>query len=135
MSVGKRITRFEDLEIWKKARHLTSEVYRVTSQGAIRRHFALRDQLQKSAISIMSNIAEGFERDGNREFIQALYIVKGSSGELRSQLTIALDQGFLNSAEFKEFAEQIDHLNRMIARLIQYLRSSPFKGPKFVSEK
>ena len=83
----------------------------------------------------MSNIAEGFERDGNREFIQALYIVKGSSGELRSQLTIALDQGFLNSAEFKEFAEQIDHLNRMIARLIQYLRSSPFKGPKFVSEK
>jgi four helix bundle protein len=79
-----KITRFEDLKIWQSARKLASEVYRFTKEPPFCNDFALRDQVRKSAISILSNIAEGFERDGSREFVQFLSLSKASNGELRS---------------------------------------------------
>ena len=80
------IQNFEDLEIWKEARGLTQAIYRLTRDSRFSKDFGLRDQIQRAAISIMSNIAEGFERGGNQEFIQFLYVAKGSCGEVRSQL-------------------------------------------------
>ena len=85
------IVRFEDLDAWKIARELTRDVYRVTSGEKFSRDFGLKDQIRKASVSIMSNVAEGFERDGNREFCNFLSIGKGSAGEVRSQLYVALD--------------------------------------------
>ncbi len=81
---------FEEIESWQKARELTRKVYAVSNQGAFTKDFGLRDQIRRASVSIMSNIAEGFERDGNREFLQFLAVAKGSSGEVRAQLYVAL---------------------------------------------
>lgn len=88
-----RIERFEDIEAWKKARELTKRIYEITDRGNLARDFGLKDQIKRSSISIMSNIAEGFERDGDNEFRQFLSIAKGSVGELKAQLYVALDAG------------------------------------------
>ena len=80
---------FEELEIWKEARRLIREIYRITKTSKFSRDFGLAEQIRRAAISIMSNIAEGFERGGNQEFMQFLYIAKGSCGEVRSQVYIA----------------------------------------------
>jgi len=88
-----KIKKFEDLESWKKARTLTNEVYKATTAGNFVRDFALKDQIRRASISILSNIAEGFERGGDKEFLQFLAVAKGSCGEVRAQLYIALDQG------------------------------------------
>ena len=87
---------FEDLEIWKEARRLTCEIYNLSKTPKFSKDFGLRDQIQRAAVSIMSNIAEGFERGGNQEFVQFLYVAKGSCGELRSQLYVALDQAYID---------------------------------------
>ncbi len=87
------IDKFEDLIAWQKARELTKIIYAVTKQGEFSRDFGLRDQIRRSAVSIMSNVAEGFERGGRSEFHQFLVIAKGSCAELRSQLYTALDAG------------------------------------------
>jgi four helix bundle protein len=92
---------FEDLNVWKQARQLTQEVYRLTKTEKFLKDFGLRDQIRQAAISIMSNIAEGFERGGNQEFIQFLYVAKASCGEVRSQLYVALDQGYLPKADLR----------------------------------
>ena len=84
-------TRFEDIEAWRQARVLCGEIYRVSGKGPFAKDFGLRDQIQRASVSIMSNIAEGFERSGTGEFIQFLTIAKGSAGEMRSQLYIAFD--------------------------------------------
>jgi len=90
---------FEDLEIWKEARHLTREIYRLTSGSQFSKDFNLRGQIQSAAVSVMSNIAEGFERGGNQEFGQFLYIAKGSCGEVRSQLYVTVDLGYVSTKE------------------------------------
>ncbi len=87
-----KIYRFEDLEAWKIARELTKEVYRTSKNDLFIRDYGLPDQICRASVSVMSNIAEGFERDGNKEFVNFLSIAKGSSGEVRSQLYVALDQ-------------------------------------------
>ena len=122
---------FEDLEVWKEARHLTRQVYQITHDAAFSRDFGLRDQIRRAAVSVMSNIAEGFERGGNQEFIQFLYIAKGSCGEVRSQLYIGLDQGYMQPSEFNELMTSVKRLSVMISNFIDYLRSSPIKGQKF----
>src|SRR5215204_3249757 len=94
------IIRFEDLDAWRLARELTQEVYRVTGNGEFSRDFGLTNQIRKASVSVMSNIAEGFERDGNKEFRNFLSIGKGSAGEVRSQLYVALDQGYLTREDF-----------------------------------
>ena len=95
-----RIERFEDLIAWQKARKLTCEIYQITRQGAFVKDFGLSNQIQRASVSIMSNIAEGFERGSNKEFIQFLYIAKGSCGEVRSQIYIAFDQRYISENDF-----------------------------------
>lgn len=122
---------FEDLEIWKEARSLTNAVYKITSDSAFSKDFGLRDQIRRAAVSVMSNIAEGFERGGNQELIQFLYIAKGSCGEVRSQLYVAKDQGYINDEKFNELFKSFKRLSVMISNMIAHLKSSRIKGEKF----
>ena len=125
------IVRFEDLDAWRLARELTREVYRVTSVGEFSRDFGLKNQIQKASVSIMSNVAEGFERDGNREFCNFLSIGKGSAGEVRSQLYVALDQSYLTQHDFNFLYGKASETGRVIAGLSNYLRRSGYSGNKF----
>jgi four helix bundle protein len=126
-----RIERFEDLEAWKLARVLTGLIYDVSGIGEFNRDFALRDQLRRASISIVSNIAEGFERDGDKEFIQFLSMAKGSCGEVRAQLYLALDRGYISQEQFAQLCSKAVELSRMISGLIQYLKSSQLSGRKY----
>jgi four helix bundle protein len=95
------VERFEDLIAWQKSRDLTKHIYDATQTGAFARDFGLRDQIQRASVSIMSNIAEGFERGSRPEFHHYLVIAKGSCAEVRSQLYVALDVGYLNKQQFE----------------------------------
>lgn len=125
------IERFEDIEAWKRAREVTNKIYQLSSVGEFSRDFGLRDQIRRSSVSIMSNIAEGFERDGNREFINFLGIAKGSCGEARSQLYVALDQNFISAVDFEWTYDHLNQTGKMIGGFMNYLRQSDFKGKKF----
>ena len=122
---------FEDLDVWKEARRLTNEIYAATRDGAFSKDFGLRDQIQRAAVSIMSNIAEGFERGGNQEFLQFLYIAKRSCGEVRSQLYVALDQGYLRNEQFVPMFNSLRKQSGMLAGLIKYLKGSKMRGEKY----
>ena len=122
---------FEDLDVWKEARRLTQQVYGATEDSRFSRDFGLRDQIRRAAVSIMSNIAEGFERGGNQEFIQFLYIAKGSCGEVRSQLYVALDQEYVGRKLFDQMFNSLKRLSGMISNLIDYLKGSRMRGEKF----
>src|SRR2546428_2934682 len=128
-----QIKSFEDLEIWKEARRLTQQIYSLSRAPRFSKDFSLRDQMQRAAVSIMSNIAEGFERGGNQEFIQFLYIAKGSCGEVRSQLYVAFDQGYVAQKESDELIRSFKRLSVMTSNLIDYLRHSGMKVGKFKS--
>ncbi len=123
--------RFEDIEAWRHARTLCREIYRASGREPLAKDFALRDQMRRASASIMSNIAEGFERSGSGEFIQYLAIAKGSSGEGRSQLYIALDQGYLTQEVFVRLSGLAGDTARMVAGLMNYLRKSGIKGAKY----
>ena len=125
-----QIKSFEDFEIWKEARHLTREIYTLSKATKFSKDFGLRDQMQRAAVSIMSNIAEGFERGGNQEFVQFLYIAKGSCGEVRSQLYIALDQEYVDQTVADKLLITLKHLSIMIKHLIDHLKRSGMRGPK-----
>jgi len=125
------ITRFEDIEAWKLGRELTRAIYRASKFGEFVRDFALRDQIRRAVLSITSNIAEGFERGGNREFVQALSIAKGSAGEVRSQLYTALDEEYITEATFGDLRDQCLRLSRVIAGFIAFLQRASISGPKF----
>ncbi|HLF83391.1 MAG TPA: four helix bundle protein [Blastocatellia bacterium] len=125
------IKRFEDIELWKKARELTREVYRHSKVGPFSKDFGLRDQMRRAAVSVMSNIAEGFERGGNKEFMQFLAIAKGSVGEIESQLYVALDQVYIDENEFVSLQRIAGSTKRLIGGLIGYLRQSGMKGVKY----
>ena len=117
MKEEKRVERFEDLFAWQKARALTAEIYRVTNQGRFARDFGLRDQICRAAVSVMSNIAEGFERNRAAEFHQFLSIAKASCGEVRSQPYVALDAGYLNHDLFDAMRSQAEEVSRITAGL------------------
>ncbi|MBL8074389.1 MAG: four helix bundle protein [Nitrospira sp.] len=123
--------RFEDIEAWRQARVLCAEIYRVSGREAFANDFALRDQIRRSSASIMSNIAEGFERSGTVEFMQFLAIAKGSAGEVRSQLYIALDQGYVEQENCVRLVGLAFDTAKMIAGLMKYLRKSGVKGTKY----
>ena len=125
------VDHFEDLEIWKEARRLTKEIYGLTLGGKFSRDFVLRGQIRSAVISIMSNIAEGFERSGNQEFGQFLYVAKGSCGEVRSQLYAAIDQGYISTGDTEAFLNSFKRLSSMISSLINYLKRSGMKGAKY----
>ncbi|HXF10158.1 MAG TPA: four helix bundle protein [Desulfuromonadaceae bacterium] len=125
------ITRFEDLTSWQKARDLNRLIYDLSSNGTFARDYGLRDQIRRASISIMSNIAEGFERGGDKEFTQFLSNAKGSCGEARSQLYAALDGKYLNQTQFKELYERSVEVSRLISGFMAYLRRSGMRGNKF----
>jgi four helix bundle protein len=118
------IRRFEDLEVWKRARELTKLVYKMTEAAQFNRDYRLRNQMRDAAVSILSNIAEGFSRHTDKEFIQFLYVSRASAAELQSQSYVALDQEYLPADAFERIYEETDHTSRMVTNLIKYLRSS-----------
>jgi len=121
---------FEDIQSWQLARELTKAVYTISNEGAFAKDFGLRDQIRRASVSILSNIAEGFERGSNREFIQFLYIAKGSAGEVRAQLYVALDQAYITQPTFEQLSKNTTEISKLISGLITYLNKSPFKGEK-----
>jgi four helix bundle protein len=127
------VKNFEDLNVWKQARQLTQEVYRLTKTEKFLKDFGLRDQIRRAAVSIMSNIAEGFERGGNQEFIQFLYVAKASCGEVRSQLYVALDQSYVAPKDCDDASKSFRRLSIMISNLIDYLKRSGMKGSKYTA--
>lgn len=126
-----KIERFEDIEAWKEARVLTKQIYAASELGRFAKDFALRDQMRRAAVSIMSNIAEGFERDGDKEFGQFLSQAKGSAGELRAQLYVALDAKYIDQSQFDQLAQQCERICRLLAGFMKYLRQSDLAGVKF----
>ncbi len=125
------INNFEDLEVWRLSRELTNEIYEITKGKVFCRDYGLRDQIRRAAISIMSNISEGYERGGNQELIHFLSIAKGSSGEVRCQVYIAGDQKYINKDKCDLLIDKCRKLSIMINNFMKYLRNSPYKGEKF----
>lgn len=122
------IERFEDLVAWQKARLLTSKIYAATRIGQFAKDFGLIDQIRRAAVSIGSNIAEGFERGNNKEFVTFLGIAKGCAGEVRSQLYTAYDVRYLSDAEITELVELSKDVSKLINGLILSLRKSAVGG-------
>ena len=112
-----KVERFEDLIAWQKARQLRREVYRITRTPGFRQDLDYRRQIQRAAVSVMSNIAEGFERGGRAEFAQFLSTAKASCGEVRSLLYVALDEGWLDESQFRTLMDQVEEASRVIGGL------------------
>jgi four helix bundle protein len=125
------INRFEDLEIWQEARKLAKEVHIISLETDLKSDFRFKDQIKSSSGSVMDNIAEGFERDGNLEFRQFLSIAKGSAGETRSQLYRTFDYGYISEDKFESMKVDYENLSVKIKNFITYLNKKDFKGNKF----
>ncbi|MFQ5674867.1 MAG: four helix bundle protein [bacterium] len=115
-----RVKRFEDLHCWIKARILVNQIYEVSRKGDFAKDYGLKDQIQRAPVSIMSNIAEGFERGSNTEFTQFLYIAKGSAGEVISQIYVARDHGYLTETEFNEVHSLARETLKIIGSFIEH---------------
>ena len=115
------VKHFEDLTVWQEARQLVADIYTVSKTRAFSQDFGLRDQIRRAAVSTMSNIAEGFERGTRKEFVQFLNIAKGSNGEVRSQLYVALDQKYIGEKEFNTLRDVSVTLSKKLAAFIRYL--------------
>lgn len=123
--------KFEDLTIFQKARELCKEVYAITKEGEFHKDVRFVQQIHASAGSVMDNIAEGFERDGNKEFINFLYIAKGSCGEVRSQIIRASDVGFIDNDTATKLYNDCLNLSKSISKFIKSLKTSGLLGLKF----
>ena len=123
--------RFEEIDAWQKCRVLAKEIYDETCRGSFARDFKLRDQINGSCGSVMDNIAEGFERDGTKEFVQFLSIAKGSAGEFRSQLYRCLDRDHIDKTTFENYSREIVSISNLIGGLIRYLKATEIKGKKY----
>jgi four helix bundle protein len=124
------ISRFEEIISWQEARKLNLEIGKLIDSDRFKRNYRLIGQIEGSAGSIMDNIAEGFERRGNKEFIQFLYIAKASCGELRSQLYRAIDRNYLTDKEFDSLTVHAKRISSLLQKLIIYLKESGLKGEK-----
>jgi four helix bundle protein len=118
------ITRFEDIQAWQVARDLCKEVYRLSGEISFSKDFGLRDQIRRAAISIMANIAEGFDSSTNPEFVHFLYYALRSASEVQSHLYIAKDQGYLLESDFAHVYEQAGRVKSLIYSFADYLRSN-----------
>lgn len=119
-----KIERFEDIQAWQKARELARSIYQITNEGDFAKDFTLKDQIRRASISVMSNIAEGFARQTNKEFSQFLYVAKGSTAEVQSQLHIAQDLNYISGEEFDGIYALAGETAKLITGFIKYL-----KGP------
>jgi four helix bundle protein len=124
-------TRFEEIDGWKKARELVGEVNRISAAGAFARDFGLRDQIRRASVSVMANIAEGFGRGGNREFVAFLSMARGSCAEVKSHAYVALDAGYLSATEFDRLQHLAGEAEALISGLMKYLAASDARGRKF----
>jgi four helix bundle protein len=122
--------RFENIDAWKKARILVKEIYMISSKPKFNKDYGLREQIRRAAVSVVSNIAEGFERGGNKEFRQFLSIAKGSVGEVKTQLYVALDVELISEVEFSKVYKQADEVGKIINGLMDYLKRTDLKGSK-----
>ena len=121
------IKEFEELEVFKQARELTRYIYSLTEIEPFCRDYGLKDQLRRACVSILSNIAEGFERGSNSEFVQFLYVARGSCGEVRAQVIVAFDQKYIDEKQFIKLTENCKSINRMLNSFVLYLKSSNIK--------
>jgi four helix bundle protein len=128
------VNKFEDLEIWQMARKLSKEIINLVNITDLKNDFKLRDQVKGSSGSVMDNIAEGFDRDGNIEFRQFLSIAKGSVGETRSQLYRIFDSNYISEEKLEELIRDCETLSKRIANFISYLNKKDYKGLKFKQE-
>ena len=122
------IKQFEDIGAWQEARALVRDLYATTGIGHFAQDFGLRDQIRRAAVSIMSNIAEGFERGSDKDFARFLFMAKGSAGEVRSQLYVASDLGYLEPQQTSEIMDKAQSVSRQISGFIKYLQSSEPKS-------
>jgi four helix bundle protein len=121
-----KIERFEDIKAWIEARELVKSVYKaIASNKEFTKDFRLANQIQASAVSTMANIAEGFSRQSRKEFIQFLFISKGSAAEIQSHLYVALDLSYISQENFEEIYDRADKVSRMLSNFIKYLKSPP----------
>jgi len=116
------IERFEDIEVWKLSREIISKIYRITESEKFCKDFDLKRQIRRASISILSNIYEGFERKSNKEFVQFLFIAKGSAGEVRSQLYIAYDLEYISINDLEDLIKRIEIISKSLSGFIKYLR-------------
>jgi len=116
-----KINRFEDLEIWKLGMEISLDIYKITSYKSFSKDFGLRDQIRRAAVSISSNIAEGFEINNNNDLIRYLKVSKGSTGEVRSQLLLSSKLGYVSEKQLKEIEEKLFRLSSQIGKFISYL--------------
>ena len=128
--MGKAAESFEDLHIYQRARELANAIYTITKGNDFARDFGLIDQIRRATVSILSNIAEGFERGSKTEFIQFLYIAKGSCGEVRAQLAIAQDQNYLRQNEYQRLYDLCKQISGMISNFIAHLQKTDYQGEK-----
>lgn len=126
------IEKFEDIESWKLARILCKKIWDLTLKTDLKHNYGLSNQIDRSSGSIMDNIAEGFERDGNKEFIQFLSIAKASCGEVRSQLDRCHDRNFINAQELECLIDECKSISAKIGAFINYLKKSELKGTKYM---
>jgi four helix bundle protein len=119
-----KIQKFEDLKVWQDARVFVNEIYRLTSNDKFRMDFGFKEQIQRASVSIMNNIAEGFERDNNKEFIKFLIYSKGSAGEVRSLIYLAFDLKYISHEEFIKIIEHSIDIIKQISKFISYLRTN-----------
>lgn len=125
------ITQFEDIKSWQRGRELTNNIYTATKKDDFSSDYELKNQIRGASVSIMSNIAEGFHRDGNDEFIQFLSQAKGSAGEIQAQLYVAFDQSYISEDEFDELYELTEEVIRLLSGFMKYLEDSNRDGIKY----
>lgn len=126
-----KVERFEDLKIWQDARVICRKIQQISAQTELKNDFGLKNQIRNSSGSVMDNIAEGFERGGNAEFIQFLGFAKGSAGEVRSQVYRLFDSSYISQNKFEELKTDAEELSKQISNFIKYLKNSEYKGFKF----
>lgn len=127
--MNSRIRTFEDLVVWQKAIAFVKQVYLITDEGGLKRDFGLKDQLRRAAVSIPTNIAEGFERASRKEYLLFLNIAKGSAGEVRSLCRVAFDVGYLGQATYGELREAVLVISRSLFNQIQAIKRAPVRSP------